>query len=147
MKEHSDSKNRYSEDDIIKMLEYLVDNIFVVFAGSLPADSRHSNGYELCPSSRQHLSVFIRSGFHTVFSLDGKETVTISVQSHLQVHKYIDDVLSINNPEFENYLGQMYPAEYEIKENREHHVCSLPRFTTVDWEGWSTSHFHLRQTR
>ena len=24
---------------------------------------------------------------------------------------YIDDVLSINNPEFENYLGQMYPAE------------------------------------
>ena len=27
------SKNKYSEDDIIKMLEFLVDNIFVVFAG------------------------------------------------------------------------------------------------------------------
>ena len=25
------------------------------------------------------------------------------------------DVLSINNPVFENYLGQMYPAELEIK--------------------------------
>ena len=88
VKEHSDSKNRYSEDYIIKMFEYLVDNIIVVFAGSLPADSRHSNGYELCPSSRRHRSVFIRSGFHTVFSLDGKETVTISVQSHLQVHRW-----------------------------------------------------------
>ena len=29
-KEHSDSKHKYSEDDIIKMLEFLVDNIFVV---------------------------------------------------------------------------------------------------------------------
>ena len=35
MKEHSDSKNKYSEDDIIKMLEFLVDNIFVVFAGKV----------------------------------------------------------------------------------------------------------------
>ena len=33
VKEHSDSKNMYSEDDIIKMLEFLVDNIFVVLAG------------------------------------------------------------------------------------------------------------------
>ena len=29
VKENSDSKNKYSEDDIIKMLEFLVDNIFV----------------------------------------------------------------------------------------------------------------------
>ena len=88
VKEQSDSKNKYSEDDIIKMLEILVDNIFVVFADkSLPADSRHSNGYELCPASRRHFSVFIRSGFHTVFALNGKETFSISVQSHLQVHR------------------------------------------------------------
>ena len=30
-KEHSDSKKKYSQDDIIKMLEFLVDNIFVDF--------------------------------------------------------------------------------------------------------------------
>ena len=35
VKEHSDSKNKYSEEDIIKMLEFLVDNIFVVFAGKV----------------------------------------------------------------------------------------------------------------
>ena len=35
MKEHSDFKNKYFEDDIIKMLEFLVDNIFVVFAGKV----------------------------------------------------------------------------------------------------------------
>ena len=35
VKEHSDSKNKYSEDDIITMLEFLVDNIFVVFGGKV----------------------------------------------------------------------------------------------------------------
>ena len=34
-------------------------------------------------------------------------------------YRYIDDVLSINNLEFENYLDQMYPAELEIKDTRE----------------------------
>ena len=33
MKEYFDSKNKYSEDDIIKMLAFLVDNMFVVFTG------------------------------------------------------------------------------------------------------------------
>ena len=35
MKEHSDSKSKYTEEDIIKMLEFLVDNIFVAFAGKV----------------------------------------------------------------------------------------------------------------
>ena len=34
-------------------------------------------------------------------------------------YRYIDDVLSINSPEFENYLGQMYPVELEIKDTTE----------------------------
>ena len=40
-------------------------------------------------------------------------------------YRYIDDVLSINNREFENYLGRMYPAELEIKDHhREKNFCS-----------------------
>ena len=35
VKEHSDSKSKYTEDDIINMLEFLVDNIFVVFGGNV----------------------------------------------------------------------------------------------------------------
>ena len=60
VKEHSDSKHKYSEHDIIKMLEFLVDNIFVVFCGKgFPADSRHSNGKKLCPSSSRQISLLI----------------------------------------------------------------------------------------
>ena len=34
-------------------------------------------------------------------------------------YRYIDDVLSLNSPEFENYLSQMYPAELAIKDTIE----------------------------
>ena len=51
VKEHSDSKNKYTEDNIINMPEFLVDKIFVVKRGKgFPIDSRHSNGHKLCPS-------------------------------------------------------------------------------------------------
>ena len=33
VKEHSDSKSKYTKEDIIRILEFLVDNIHVVFAG------------------------------------------------------------------------------------------------------------------
>ena len=33
--EHSNLKSKYTEENIIKMLEFLVDNIFVVFAGKI----------------------------------------------------------------------------------------------------------------
>ena len=39
-------------------------------------------------------------------------------------YRYIDDVLSINNTDFENYLGQMYPAELEIKHTTESNTSS-----------------------
>ena len=40
-------------------------------------------------------------------------------------YRYIDDVLSINNQEFENYLGQMCPVELEIKDTTESNTSLL----------------------
>ena len=34
-------------------------------------------------------------------------------------YKYIDDVLSINNQYFENYIGQLYLVELQIKDTPE----------------------------
>ena len=84
VKKHSDSKSKYTEEDNIKMLEFLVDNIFVVIAEKgFPTDNRHSPGYKLCPSSSRHMSVLIRSEIHTVFALGRFEMVSISVQLHI----------------------------------------------------------------
>ena len=66
---------------------------------------------------------------------------------------YINDVLSINDPDFENYLViciplsliscHMYPAELEIKETTESNISSsyLDLLLSIDREGRSATHF------
>ena len=117
VKEHSDSKNKYSEDDIIKMLEFLVDNIFVVFAGIV---FQQTVGIPMGTNCAPLLAdIFLYS-----YEADFIQSLLSTGKKHLAsrfnlTYRYIDDVLSINNPEFENYLGQMYPAELEIKDTTE----------------------------
>ena len=48
-------------------------------------------------------------------------------------YRYIDKVVSINNTEFDNYLGQVYTYELEIKDTTESNTF-LPGFTPVDQE-------------
>ena len=80
VKGHSDAKNKYSEDDIIKMLEVLY----------------------------SYKAEFIQS----LLSMGKKQ-----LASRLNLtYRFIDDVLSINNPELEIYLGQMYSIKLEIKD-------------------------------
>ena len=116
VKEHSDSKNKYSEDDIIKMLEFLVDNIFVVFAGKV---FQQTVGIPMGTNCAPLLAdIFLYS-----YEADFIQSLLSTGKKHLAsrfnlTYRYIDDVLSINNPEFENYLGQ-YPAELEIKDTTE----------------------------
>ena len=99
------------------MLEFLVDNIFVVFARrDFPTDNRHSHGYKQCPSPIRYISILVRSRIHTVLLSAGKKRLASQFNF---TYRYIDDVLSINNPDFENYLGQMYPPELEIKDTTE----------------------------
>jgi hypothetical protein len=44
-KNQSDSLKTFSETDIIKMLEFLIDNIFVLFVVFFSTESRYSYGY------------------------------------------------------------------------------------------------------
>ena len=37
-------------------------------------------------------------------------------------YRFIENVLSINNPEIDTYLGQMYPVELEIKDTTESNI-------------------------
>ena len=112
---------------------------------SLPVDSRHSDGYELCLSSRRHLSVLIRSGINTVFALNGKETVSISVQSNLHVLRWC---IVHKQPRIRKLSGPDVSCwAWDQGHYREHHFRFLPKFTTVDWDEWSTSHFYLWQTK
>ena len=134
--------NKYSEDDIIKMLEFLAENIFVVFQHSV----RIPMGINCAP--------LISDIFLYPYEAEFIQTLISTVRKQLAsrfnfTYRYIDGVLSINNPEFENYLCQMYPIELEIKDTTESNTSAsyifVPGFTSVDREGRSTSYFHLWQ--
>ena len=117
VKEHSDSKNKYTEDDIINMLEFLVDNIFVVFGGKV---FQQIVGIPMGTNCAPLLADIFLYSYEADFIQSLLSTGKKKLASQFNfTYRYIDDVLSINNPDFENYLGQMYPAELEIKDTTE----------------------------
>ena len=114
MREHSDSKNKYSKYDIIKTLECLVDNIFVVFAGKV---SQQIVGIPMGTKCAPLLADIFLYSYESEFIQSLLSTGRKQLASRFNfTYRYIDDVFSINNPEFENYLGHMYPVELEIKD-------------------------------
>ena len=117
VKEHSDSKNKYTEDDIVNMLEFLVDHIFVVFGGKV---FQQIVGIPMDTNCAPLLADIFLYSYEAEFIQSLLSTGKKKLASQFNfTYRYIDDVLSINNPDFENYLGQMYPAELEIKDTTE----------------------------
>ena len=99
------------------MLEFLVDNIFVVFAGKVFQQTVGIQiGTNCAPLPVDILLYSYEAEFIQSLLLTGKKPLTSRFNL---TYRYIDDVLSIINPEFENYLGLMYPAELEIKDTTE----------------------------
>ena len=95
------------------MLEFLVDNIFVIFAGKV---FQQTVGIPMGTNCAPHLADISLYSYEADFiqSLLSMRKKQLASRFNL-TYRYIEDVLSINNPEFGNYLGQMYPAEFEIK--------------------------------
>ena len=93
MKEHSDAKNKYTEEDIIKMLEFLVDNIFVVFAGKV---FQQIVGIPMGTNCAPLLADIFLYSYEAEFiqSLLSAGKKRLASQFNF-TYRYIDDVLSI----------------------------------------------------
>ena len=96
------------------MLEFLVDNIFVVFGGKV---FQQIVSIQMGTNCAPHLADIFLYSFKAEFIqyLLSTGEKKLAFQFNF-TYRYIDDVLSINNPDFDNYLGQMYPADIEIKD-------------------------------
>ena len=99
------------------MLEFLVDNIFVFFAGKV---FQPIVGFPMGTNCAPILADIFLYSYEAEFiqSLLSVGKKRLASQFNF-TYRYIDHVLSINNPDFENYLGQMYPPELEIKDTTE----------------------------
>ena len=131
------SIHKYTEEDIIKMLEFLVDNIFVVFSGkvfqqiiSIPM------GTNCAPLLADIFLYSYEVEFIQSLLPAGKKRLA-SQFTFTYTCRYIDDVLSINNPDFKNNLGQMYPPELEIKDTTESNTSAsfLDLLLSIDRNG------------
>ena len=134
-KDYSDSKNKYTEEGIIKMLEILVDNIFVVFAGKVSQQVICIPMGTNCAPLLADIFLYSNEA-EFIQSLLSAGKKRLASQFNF-TYRYI--VLSIDNPDFENYLGQMYPPELEIKDTTEKTlllptwICSCQSVGTVNF--------------
>ena len=96
------------------MPEILVDNIFVVFGGKVFQQIVGiPMGTNCAPLPADIFLYSYEAEFIQSLHSTGKKKLGSQFNF---TSRYIDDVLPINNQGFEKYLGQMYPAELEIKD-------------------------------
>ena len=138
--------NKYTEDVIIYMLEFLVDNIFVVFGGKI---FQQIVGIPMGINCAPFLADIFLYSYEAEFIQSLLSTWKKKLASQFNfTYRYIDDVLSINNGDFENYLGQMYPADLEIKDTTENNTSPsfLDLLLSIGRDGQPHTSLHANVT-
>jgi hypothetical protein len=74
---------------------------------------RHTYGCNMCSSSRRLVPLFAWGRLHTRASQEKRKEASRSFNS---TFRYIDDVLSLNNSRFGDFVDHIYPIELEIKD-------------------------------
>ena len=106
MKHHSDSTKKFSETDIFNMLEFLIDNIFVMFGGRV---FQQTVGIPMGTNCVPLLvDLFLYS-----YEADFKKNEKKLVRSFNFTFRYIDDVLSLSNSRFGDFVDRIYTIELE----------------------------------
>ena len=105
-----------------------------------PADNRHSHGHKLCPPLADIFLYSYEAEFIQSLLSAGKKRLASQFNF---TYKYIDDVLSTNDADFENYLGQMYSPELEIKYTTESNTsASLDMLLPISRDGQLRTSFY-----
>ena len=99
------------------MLEYLIDNIFVEFGGRI---FQQTIGIPMGTNCAPLLADLFLYSYEAEFV----QSLLQAGKKHLAqqfnfTYRYIDDVLSLKNTKFAEYLEFIYPRELEIKETTE----------------------------
>ena len=145
VKIHSDSTKKFSETDIIMMLKFLIDNIFVIFGGHV---FQQTVGIPMGTNCAPLLSVLFLYSYDTDF-IQGllKKNKKKLARSFNFTFRYIDDVLSLNNSRFGDFVDRIYPIELEIKDSTDTDTSAsyLDLHLEIDSEGVKNE--TLRQKR
>ena len=104
----------YSEEQVISMLEFLIDNIFVSFGGTL---FQQVVGKPMSTHCVPLLAdVFLYSYESEFLQKTCKDKNIHEARAFNFTYMHIDDVLSINNSRFAEFLPLIYLPELDVKE-------------------------------
>jgi hypothetical protein len=95
------------------MLEFLIDNIYVLFGGRV---LQQTIGIPMGTNCDQLLTVFLHPYEADFLQGPPKNKDRKSAQTFNSSFRYIDDVLSLNNSRFGDYKHRIYPNEHEAKD-------------------------------
>ena len=102
----------FSCREFCRAIDYLVDNIYVSFAGKV---FRQVIGIPMGTNSAPLLADLFLHTYEYEFII---KTMKMDIGSALQfknTFRYIDDLLSINNEKFEKHISEIYPPELVLK--------------------------------
>ena len=109
--------NKYTADDICKMIEFLVDNIYVRFGGQL---FRQMVRIPIRTNSAPLLADLSLYSYENEFMdkliEEGKRKLARKFNLS---YRYIDDLISFNNKRFKEFISDIYPKELTISETTE----------------------------
>ena len=116
--------NKYIANDICKMIEFLVDNIYVRFGGQL---FRQMVGIPMGTSSASLLAdLFLYSYKNEFLDKHIKEGKRKLARKFNLSYRYTDDLISFNNKKFKELISEIYPKGLTISETKESYLsCFL----------------------
>ena len=135
-KNNSDSTKKFPETDIIKMLEFLIDNTFVMFGERV---FQQTVGIPMGTNCSPLLAVLFLYLYEADF-MQGllKKKEKKLVRSFNFTFRYIGDALSLNNSTFSDFADRIYPIELEIKDttDTDRSASYINLHLEIDSEGW-----------
>jgi hypothetical protein len=135
-KTNSDSTKKFPETDIIKMLEFLIDNTFVMFGERV---FQQTVGIPMGTNCSPLLAVLFLYLYEADF-MQGllKKKEKKLVRSFNFTFRYIGDALSLNNSKFSDFADRIYPIELEIKDttDTDRSASYINLHLEIDSEGW-----------
>ena len=122
--------NMFTADSICKMIEFLIDNIFVQFGGRL---YRQVIGIPMGTNCAPLLADLFLYSYENEF-LDNmiRSGHRRLARSFNLCYRYIDDLIVFNNKKFLDYLKKIYPSQLTVeKANKSDHLADYLDLTFI----------------
>ena len=111
-----DGQSAFEYDQLVELLNFLIDNIYINFGDSI---FRQTIGIPMGTNSAPLLANLYLFYYEYKFLEKLPKDKKFHGKYFKLTYRFIDDLLSINNKYFREYISQIYPDDLELKETTE----------------------------